>query len=238
MPPLERAQATLTALTEGDVEVLGRLPWSSNATLLTRLCHQGEELLAVYKPGQGERRLWDFPPAIYRREEAAYLLSAHLGWDLVPETVLRDGPYGEGSFQRFVEADHEHHYFTLLEDPANHDRLRALAVFDVLTNQADRKGGHVLAGADGRIWAVDNGLSFHVELKLRTVIWDFAGQPVPADLEPGLRRVSGGDLPAELHALLDPDEVGALRARAAELVDDGVLPELPWGQYSYPWPLV
>lgn len=230
--------AVLRLLALGEVEVLGRLPWSSNATLLTRVCGDDGEVMAVYKPARGERPLWDFPPLIYRREVAAWLLSRHLGWGLVPETVERDGPLGPGSLQRFVEVDHERHYFTLVEDPRLHDQLRRLAAFDLVTNQTDRKSGHVLIDDDDGLWAVDNGLSFHEETKVRTVIWEFAGDPLDPTVVADLRRLAGDGIPAELADLLLPDEAGALVQRAAALADAAVLPDPPWGQHSYPWPLV
>ena len=130
---------------------------------------------------RGERPLWDFPTGLFKREVAAYELSEALGWGLVPRTVLRaEGPLGEGSLQEFVDADFEQHYFTLYEDEQYHDQLRAICAFDLLANNTDRKSGHCLLGRDGRIYAIDNGLSFHHEFKLRTVIWEFGGEPVPA----------------------------------------------------------
>ncbi len=182
------ASQRMAALCHGDVEILGRMPWSSNATFLVT-CRSGElEVPAVYKPEAGERPLWDFPRGIYRREVAAYMLSELCGVGLVPETVARvDAPMGVGSLQRFVPADFAHHYFTVLGDPATHDRLRLLAALDVVANNADRKGGHVLLDTDGAIWAIDHGLCFHVEPKLRTVMWDMAGQPLPDALLRPLR---------------------------------------------------
>ena len=172
------------------------MPWSSNATLLVDV-HGEIDLKAVYKPRRGERPLWDFPAGLDAREAAAYELSAALGWDVVPETVLRtaDLPYGRGSLQRFVPFDPEQHYFTLVEEEARLPVLRTICAFDVVANSADRKGGHCLAGDDGRIYAIDNGLTFHEELKLRTVIWEFGGTSVPgaAPRRPGpLRRAGHG----------------------------------------------
>ncbi len=185
----------------GDVEVLGRMPWSSNATFLV-VCRLGDDVVpAIYKPERGERPLWDFPTGIHRREVAAYELSELLGLGLVPETVTRvDAPMGVGSLQRFVPADFSEHYFTVLEDPAMHDRLRALAAFDVISNNADRKGGHVLLDVDGSIWAIDNGLSFHEDPKLRTVIWEFAGDPVPEPLVAPIRALADSQDPTEREA--------------------------------------
>jgi hypothetical protein len=237
-PDLDRA-GVLEVLRDGTVEVLGRMPWSSNATLLVELSHARGCLRAVYKPRRGERPLWDFPAGLDRREAAAYELSSWLGWDLVPETVVRheEVPFGVGSLQRFVPFDVEAHYFTLLEDPARHHALRTICCFDVLANSADRKGGHCLAGDDGRVWAVDNGLAFHVEPKLRTVIWDFANEAVPHDLLTDIRRLADDGTPRVLDELLGPDERSALRRRAEALADEGTFPVDLSGR-CYPWPLV
>ncbi len=171
----------LELLRRGEIEVKGRMPWSSNGTFLVHVCLDDEETAAIYKPHRGERPLWDYPSGLYRREVAVYLVSEFLGWGLVPETVLRDdGPFGPGSLQRFVPAHFEEHYFTMLERPELHQALRTIGLFDLVINNGDRKSGHCLLGEDGRIWAIDHGLCLHEEPKLRTVIWDFAGQPVPA----------------------------------------------------------
>ncbi len=232
--------AALDILRSGEVEVLGRMPWSSNATLLVEVRHDGACLRAVYKPRRGERPLWDFPAGLDRREVAAYELSAWLGWDVVPETVLRDDaalPFGVGSLQRFVPFDVEAHYFTLLEDPARHAALRTIGCFDLLANSADRKGGHCLAGDDGRIWAVDNGLTFHCDPKLRTVIWDFASEAIDGELLRDVRRVADEGGPASLAGLLDEDERAALVERAVAVLDSGTFPIDTTGR-CYPWPLV
>jgi len=236
--PPERPQApeVLKALREGEVEIEGRMPWSSNSTFLVQVCFEDEPMRAVYKPGRGERPLWDFPPDLYKREVAAYVVSEALGWGLVPETVLRDGPLGEGSLQRFVMADFEQHYFTLLEFPEHHDALQAICTFDLLLNNADRKGGHCLLGEDGKLWSVDHGLCFHVDPKLRTVMWDFEGLPLPDALLPDLARFAVA-LPDELRGLLDEDELDALAARAAALVKKPVFPPARSAR-PYPWPLV
>ena len=233
-----RDPAVLDVLCSGDVSVEGRMPWSSNNTFLVSVCHAGTELGAVYKPGRGERPLWDFPSGLYQREAAAWELSDALGWGLVPETVLRtDAPLGAGSLQRFVDADFSEHYFTLVEDPAHHDQLRQIAVFDLLLNNADRKSGHCLLGQDGRIWAIDNGLSFHVEPKLRTVIWDFAGEPVPGHLLEAIARLAEG-VPGPVARLLDEDERAALLLRARAVLDHPRLPAPHPDRRPYPWPLV
>jgi uncharacterized repeat protein (TIGR03843 family) len=213
------------------------MPQSSNATFLAELELDGATGLAVYKPGRGERPLWDFPPGLFTRELAAYLLSEALGWGLVPPTVRREGPYGEGSLQLFVPADFEQHYFTLREDPAHHERLKQICVFDLVANNADRKAGHCLLTLDGAIYAVDNGLCFHAEPKLRTVIWDFGGESIPEALLADLRAFLAAPLPDALASLLSPAERAALCRRARSLVKDGRFPIDASGA-RYPWPLV
>ena len=229
----------LDLLSSGEVEIEGRLPWSSNYSFLTTLSCGELERKAVYKPGRGERPLWDFGTGLYRREVAAYELSAAYGLELVPETVLRlDAPLDAGSLQRFVDADFEEHYFTLLEDPRHHDRLRELAGFDVLANNADRKGGHVLVDSEGAIWGIDNGLAFHSETKLRTVIWDFAGEPVPERILEVCRSIVGDGVPSRLEPLLEPEELEALSRRARSMLKVRRLPAPRDDHRAYPWPLV
>lgn len=235
---MDSALATAELLRTGDVEVQGRMPYASNATFLVEVCGGGATALAIYKPARGERPLWDFPPGLHRREVAAWELARALGWELVPPTVLRhDAPLGEGSLQAFVDADVEAHYFTMLEVPELHDQLRRVAVFDLLSNNTDRKGGHLLVDGDQHVWAIDNGLCFHAEFKLRTVVWDFAGEPVPDDLQADVRRLQASDLPESLAGLLDPFERDALRARVRAVAEAPALPHDPTGR-RYPWPLV
>jgi len=232
------AAAVLRALAEGEVEVRGRMPWSSNATFLVDVCHEGVTMAAIYKPHRGERPLWDFPDGLHRREVAAYRLSALLGWGIVPETVARhEAPLGPGSLQRFVPADFAQHYFTLLERPELHAALRTICAFDLVANNADRKGGHCLLGEDGRVWAIDNGLCFRVDPGLRTVIWDFAGEAVPDALLGDLARFAASRA-TDLDGLLHPDEVAATRLRAAAVVDRGRFPDPGGSRRAYPWPLV
>ena len=226
-----------TVLQLGEVEVLGRMPWSSNATYLCDV-HCGDDVArAIYKPRRGERPLWDFPSGLDHREVAAYELSVALGWDLVPFTVLRDGPLGPGSVQAFVEADFEQHYFTLYEDDAHHPALRTLCAFDLIGNNTDRKSGHVLLGVDGRIRGIDHGLMFHHEFKLRTVIWEFGGEAIPDEVLAEADSLAAGPLPDPLAKLLDPFERDALRTRARAFADAGVFPIDETGR-RYPWPLV
>jgi uncharacterized repeat protein (TIGR03843 family) len=228
----------LEELRRGEVEVLGRMPYSSNATMLSAVRSDGRETLAVYKPGRGERPLWDFPPNIYKRERAAYLLSEALGWRVVPPTVLRDdGPLGPGSLQLFIEADFEQHYFTLIDDERHHDLLRTICVFDLLANNTDRKSGHCLLDETGHIWGVDNALCFAAEPKLRTVIWEFGGEAIPDRLVADVARFIGEPLPSALSALLSGKEREALRRRARSVVGEPCFPVDRSG-YRYPWPLV
>ena len=222
----------------GELEVLGLLPNASNHTFLARARSNGEELLAVYKPRRGETPLWDFPEGtLCAREVAAYVVSRALGWPNVPATVLRDGPYGVGSVQRFVPHHPEEHYFTLAERFP--DEFRRVAAFDLVVNNADRKSGHCLLGEDGRILLVDHGVCFSDEPKLRTVIWDFIGDPLEegtrADVRRLAREIRGGQVLEELANLLDPAELDALAARADTVAAMERFPE-PGPDRPFPWP--
>jgi uncharacterized repeat protein (TIGR03843 family) len=229
-------------LLRGDVEIEGRMPYSSNATFLVHVVHDGRRHPGIYKPVRGERPLWDFEPGLHRREVAAYRLSQHLGLDVVPPTVLRDGPLGEGSVQWFVVADHAQHYFTIHEHhPEVHDQLRAIAALDIVANNTDRKSGHCLLVPGGAhdpatVWAIDNGLCFAAEFKLRTVIWEFADEPLGKALLDALGSLCHS-VPLDVAALLDDDEVEAIQGRAAWLVENGRFPRDDSGR-RYPWPLV
>jgi len=233
----DAGRAAARLLREGELTVEGRMPWSSNGTFLVTVDLGDESCRGVYKPVKGERPLWDFPPGLYRREAAAFELSEVLGFGVVPPTVVRDGPFGTGSVQLFVPADFEQHYFTLLEQrPDLHDQLRTICAFDVVANNTDRKGGHCLLGLDGKVWAIDNGLCFAADFKLRTVIWDFAGETLGDELLGPLCHLAEV-VPPRVAALLDDDEVAALQARAAALVTRAAFPHDRTGQ-RYPWPLV
>jgi uncharacterized repeat protein (TIGR03843 family) len=230
-------------LARGELSVIGRLRYSSNGAFLIEASADGIEIPAVYKPLRGERPLWDFPDGtLCNREVAAYELSQGLGWGLVPVTVLRDdGPLGVGAIQRFVDHDPEEHYFTLLED--NLDRFRQFAAFDVLANNTDRKGGHCLRDRpNDTILGIDHGLTFHRMWKLRTVIWDFADEPVPPAIVDDVCRVvaelDDGRVGQRLGALLSADELAAVGIRAADLLRDGRFPAPEPGYHSVPWPMV
>jgi uncharacterized repeat protein (TIGR03843 family) len=228
-----------TVLRTGELELLGRMRYSSNATFLARLCCDGLEALAIYKPRKGERPLWDFPTGtLCQREVAAHEVSVLLGWDIVPATVLRDGPFGEGMVQLFVEHDPEDHYLTLRDE--HEERFLQFAAFDVVINNADRKSGHCLRGTDGHVWGIDHGLTFHVEHKLRTVIWDYIGEPLAEDTVEqlqGLKARAANPGRDPLAELLATEELDALAARIDRLLRRAVLPE-PRTDYPYPWPIV
>lgn len=235
-PSEQTLSERLTFLECGEIELVGRMPWSSNATFLVDINHRDATHRAIYKPIRGERPLWDFEPGLHRRELAAFRLSETLGMGFVPPTVIRDGPLGEGSLQWFVEANHEEHYFTIYEQfPEMHDQLRAICAFDVLANNTDRKSGHCLLDGDW-VWGIDHGLCFSSDFKLRTVIWDFAGDPIGVELLDIVRPLATS-VPLDVAALLDDDEVAALSKRAQLLVDLGHFPVDDTGR-RYPWPLV
>jgi uncharacterized repeat protein (TIGR03843 family) len=228
----------LNVLMEGRIEIQGRMPWSSNGTFLATVDHDGDTIAAIYKPGRTERPLWDFPDGLYRREVAAYELARQLGWDMVPDTVLRhEGPLGVGSLQRFVDAKFEEHYFTLLEQDRHHRALARMAAFDLVANNADRKGGHCLLDANDHIWGIDHGLCFHPAPKLRTVIWDFASDAITPELLADLSRLADAGPGPELAALLHDDELEALARRVARVLHAPHLPQ-PTNDHPYPWPLV
>lgn len=227
-------------LRSGDIEVLGLIPYSSNYTFLARIVSGDSEILAVYKPQRGERPLWDFPHGtLAAREVAAFLVSEASGWEFVPPTVLRDeAPLGPGSLQLFIDHDPDRHFFVLVEDRL--DDFRPFAAFDYVINNADRKGGHILEGRDGRLWAVDHGVTFHVEPKLRTVIWEFAEDPVGDEIDSALGRLEealAGGLESDLATLLTLQEARSTTARVRALRKNGRFPQ-PEGERPLPWPLV
>jgi uncharacterized repeat protein (TIGR03843 family) len=264
-------------LRRGELTVLGRIRSASNATFLCEATLAGRTLHCVYKPVRGEAPLWDFPDGtLAGREVASYLVSATLGWNVVPYTIIRDGPAGPGMLQRWVDQpgdvegpeaaeadrgtgpdlidvlpagtvpagflpvlqayDYAGDEVTLVH--ADDDRLRRIAVFDVLVNNADRKGGHVLAGVDGGVYGVDHGVTLHVEDKLRTVLWGWAGKPVDEDTlvdVAALRDALEADLGAELRSYITAREVAALRSRVVALLHNPVMPT-PDRRRPIPWP--
>lgn len=219
--------------------------WGSNYTFLVQVAHPEQELQAVYKPTRGVRPLWDFAsPTLARREVAAYLVSEMLGWELVPPTIYRkNAPLGAGSVQLYIEHDPEYHYFNFSD--ADRQRLRSTALFDLLINNADRKGSHILLDPENHIWLIDHGISFHVEPKLRTVIWDFAGEPIPTELCRDLTlfiemlKSAGASEPvASLAGYLSSGEILALIQRAERLIAAGRYPNPDPDRRPYPWPPV
>ncbi|HYN87277.1 MAG TPA: SCO1664 family protein [Ardenticatenaceae bacterium] len=234
----ERAVALLE---QGDMEVEGELIYSSNYTFLASVEDESLRALVVYKPRRGERPLWDFPSGtLCQRECAAYLVSEALGWQLVPPTVLRDGPLGVGMVQLYIEHDPEEHYFTFRDEILS--CLPRVALFDAAINNADRKGGHCLRDARGHVWCIDHGIAFHEDHKLRTVIWDFAGEEIPEPLLDDLRALqdkldAGGPLAEALEPLLASDEIAAFRRRVARLIRQGRFPRPGPGRHV-PWPMV
>lgn len=225
-------------LAVGDMEIEGRMPYSSNATLLVTMTKGDATHRAIYKPGQGERPLWDFPDGLFKREVAMYELADQLGFDVIPPTLLVDAELGPGSLQAFVKAHFSEHYFTLMEEGVGVDDLRRLCVLDLIANNTDRKAGHCLLGGDGRVYGIDHGLAFHAQYKLRTVMWDFVDESIPEEsLEAVTRFVEDG--PREsLARLLDTFEVDAMVSRARAVLDEGRFPEDETGGQRYPWPLV
>ncbi|NDJ55260.1 MAG: SCO1664 family protein [Chloroflexi bacterium] len=221
-------------------ETHGLLPWSSNYTFLVELAYDGQRALAIYKPLKGERPLWDFPDGcLYQREMAAFLVSEALGWSVIPPTVIRSGPHGIGSVQLYVPHDPEQHYFTF--GRRFPDRLKRISLLDHVINNADRKGGHCLLSYDDEVWAIDHGICFHHQDKLRTVIWDFANQPIPDAMMENLidlcDELSNGALGNQLNDLITRREQMALRRRIDRLIETGMYPE-PGPGRNYPWPPV
>jgi hypothetical protein len=219
----------------GDIKLKGQFMLGSNYTFLVNVNHSGEQYSAVYKPSKGEQPLWDFPEStLAQREVAAYMMSEALGFYFVPFTVLRDdGPFGPGSLQQYIEYNPEYHYFNFTkEDKA---LLRPVVFFDLLINNADRKGSHVFF-EDGthKLWLIDHGLCFHEEDKLRTVIWDFAGQAIPADLLSHLSYT--GSWRGVLEPYLSRREIAAVLARAKALLASRVFPHAPESRRAFPYP--
>lgn len=220
----------------------GIIRWSSNYTFLVSIAHEDTRLMAVYKPQRGERPLWDFPDGtLCYRERAAFLTSQELCWELVPPTVLRDGPRGHGSVQCFIDHDPEYNYFSF--DESMTPQLKRMAVFDYLVNNADRKGGHCIVDSQDHLWGIDHGITFHASHKLRTVIWNFAGQAVPHGLLDDVQKLCAElDNPQHpyrknLEALLHDAEIRAFQRRIEKLLKSGKYP-VPGPGPNYPWPPV
>jgi len=239
--PLED-EAALELLAQGTLEVEGRLVEASNATLYCSVSHQGVQAACVYKPVAGERPLWDFPPGtLAGREVAAYAVSRSAGWGIVPPTVMRDGPFGPGMCQLWIDADGATDLIALARS-SDHHQLRDMAVFDAVVNNADRKIGHLLPRSDGRLYGCDHGVCFGEEYKLRTVLWQWRGRRLPGRALRALGRLqekmASGDLAGELAALLSPPEVRATSERIDLLVQHRVHPYPPENWPAVPWPPV
>ena len=227
--------ATTDIIRHGEIVSYQLTPLGSNYTFVVKIEMNGGESQAIYKPREGEAPLWDFPSGtLYIREYAAYLLSEILGWNIVPFTIIRDGPYGIGSVQQFVDHDPKQNYYTLEDGCA--DQLRVIACFDLVANSTDRKANHLLMGDGGKIWSIDHGLTFHSDMKVRTVIWDFCSEPIPEHLLESLTGLRERlDLPVdslpsllkELVTLLPSEEVHALKLRLDWVLEERVFPGLP-----------
>ena len=227
----------LKVLENSEIEIIGRMAWSSNSTYLVDVLNDETNLQGIYKPSNGERPLWDFPSGLYRREIASYLVAQLIGWDIVPPTVKTDGPFGVGSLQLFIPCDFDVHYFHMLEDPNNHEELQRICLFDFIANSTDRKAGHCLRENNGKIWGIDNGLTFHVDFKLRTVIWDWAGLEIPEALADDLEEFVDSPVGDDLLSLLSAQELDAMFSRAKLLLESGHFPEDPTGT-RFPWPVI
>ena len=223
-----------------EMRLAGVLHGASNYTFLATLePHAPDGLRVVYKPARGESPLWDFQAGtLYKREVAAYELSKVIGWPNIPPTVVRRrAPHGVGMVQLFVDSDNRHF---LSEQSTFRDTWIRVALFDVITNNADRKSGHCLFDDENRVWVIDHGLTFHTDQKLRTVIWDFAGEELPGDLcgdvERALTSLQSGDLGGAIDRLLDPPEVDMLRRRLRGVLDPSWRFPEPSSAWSIPWP--
>jgi hypothetical protein len=244
VPRRERSEDEIIALlSRGEMRPLGLMPHASNGTFLCELSDGRLRTLVVYKPRSGETPLWDFPDGtLCQREVAAYVVSAAAGWDLVPPTILRDGPMGPGAVQLFIDAEPGEHYLTLA--PGREHVFSTVAAFDVIVNNADRKSGHCLLERFGeRVWFVDHGVTFHTAPKLRTVIWEYENEPLPPDVVEGMLQLQtafrreDSDMRRALEVLLHPAEVEAVRRRLEDLLQDGTFPG-PGDGRPYPWPPV
>ena len=228
---MDSEQSNSDFLLHGEFISCDLTPMGSNYTFLASLKLGDQDGQAIYKPRDGEVPLWDFPKGtLYKREYGAYLLSQTLGWDFIPRTIVRDGPYGIGSVQQYVEHDPRMNYYTLSE--ADADELRMIACFDLVANNTDRKANHVLVDGDGKLWGIDQALTFHADTKIRTVIWDFGGEPIPdtylvqlAELATHIDHPEG--VLEELLELLLPEEVQAFRKRIDWVLTERAYPGLP-----------
>ncbi len=231
----QNSQTIQAALTHGDYELKGQFMLGSNYTFFVDVQHEGKTYKAVYKPSKGEQPLWDFPDnTLALREVAAYQLSEALGFHIVPFTTYRDdGPYGPGSLQQYIEYDIEHHYFNFTPD--ERETLRPVVLFDILANNADRKGSHIFFEEGTQtLYGIDHGICFHEENKLRTVIWDFSGQQIPDDLLAPLAEAENwSDL---FEQYLNSREIRAIQRRARTLLKSRTFPLRPADRRAFPYP--
>ena len=229
-------------LANWSINGIGLHPGGSNYVFVVRLAEDDEEVFGIYKPAAGERPLRDFPyGTLHNREWAAYILADALGWPAVPPTVVRDGPHGVGSVQLFIDADFTKHYFNLRDERL--DDYIPVAMFDVLINNADRKGGACLLDGDDRIWAVDHGLTFNPMARRRTVMFEFNGTPYPEELLKSVENLmrtiddAGSDLRDKLSGALDEPEIDSLIRRGTEMVESRTFPHLD-PDWNVPWPMI
>ncbi len=229
-------------LSKWPITGIGLHPGGSNYVFVVRLEQESEEIYGIYKPASGERPLRDFPyGTLHNREWSAYVVASALGWPAVPPTVVRDGPHGIGSVQLFIDADFSKHYFNMRDDRL--DDYEPVAMFDVLVNNADRKGGACLIDADDYIWAVDHGLTFNPLARRRTVMFEFNGTPYPDDLLTDVDTLLGkleepqSELRKHIASALDESEIDALLRRGKEMLEDRHFPILD-PDWNVPWPMI
>lgn len=233
----------LDILMQGEMDLQGQFVLGSNYTFLVNLTLHSKSIDAVYKPLKGEAPLWDFPSeTLAARETAAFVVSEALGWNLVPPTAIREGgPFGRGSLQHFIPHQPEVNYFSF--DQETRGKLRAATLFDLIINNADRKGSHIILDEEGHIWLIDHGLCFHPLPKLRTVIWDFSGEKIDKGLVGDLKILSekmndDAELKMKLKRLLNSDEISALKARILDIINHPFFPRPDINKRQFPWPLV
>ena len=234
---------TINILQKGSIHLEGQFIIGSNYTFLTSVKYQKTSYKAIYKPQKGEIPLWDFPPeTLANRETSAFLISEALSWGFVPPTIIRpDAPLGPGSLQWFIPHDPEVNYFTFTKELK--EKLRSVAIFDIIINNADRKGSHLIIDNHGKIWLIDHGICFHHELKLRTVIWDFISERIPDEITRDLHSLKGKLAPnspllSKLQKLLSLQELTALNRRIEQIIIDPYFPAPDENFRPFPFPLV
>lgn len=241
-PVLADEPDVIQFLTASEIQSCQLMPQGSNYTFQAVLCQANRKWYGIYKPMQGEAPLRDFPYAtLYKREYAAYLVSEAGGWRFVPPTVIRDGPHGIGSMQLFIEHKPESNFFTLRDQKSHDQSMKKIALYDAITNNADRKGGHILEDLKGRLWCIDQGLTFNEYPKLRTVIWDYAGTPLSESMlemvQSVQRKMGQGKLGADFKELLSAQELRAMNSRIESILSERVFP-MPGPYRNVPWPMI